>query len=669
MSKKAWFFIITLLLLVSVGVFVAFNIDLVFSTIAPGLDNRITYLDTNNKGTEFVNLGLVNPLQPSSGSKWENDKFICVARSRNNFGNNFIQANKCAAKGGGGWVRCKTKKDFSGQEVYFKVKSEGALVELANCSISLHHGVYELIPDNLNIGAYNIYVNGEFLKRINIADNKLDLLFHTRETGCFALNYANIDYIKYVPPETFSMKNDEVWIKEVRKSNYDINNINWEFLGFHSEIRPATIRNLVEETEKPTPQIYINLINGLDVNVKDNEVHTFFYKTKFVEGMMDNSCIANPDKALEQQPDGSWKCISYIQETPIVQQCQTKEDCPILPECEEQKDLIKCNNENHLCDYTLFTPECKNQLITYQEIIKEVENIKFVSVPTGINSFNCFFDRNNPTCKIGEKTISVTPPKYNCEFPTDSIEVVATGKQPDSCWTTILSFNNKQIGFYNNLEVILDYNIKTEVSFGASYTEDKKLRDNWGMVVKITLPDNFLELKTKALGNKFVLKDNNEKITFIINNKIFGIDGGYTIQTQNLGLQGGVIMRNEKIPLFLNSGENEIIYDFKTNQIGEIVDLIGAFGKVTTDRDYELRSNQDGKQKFLVISKIVQNEIVDTEDVQPKIEYIEKEVIKEVEKPIIKTVIKIQDKIPTYVWWVMGLLILIILIGIWRKVK
>ena len=479
---------------------------------------------------------------------------------------------------------------------------------------------------------------------------------------------TSIDYIKFVPKEAFTIKNDEVWVKQVLRANsvpvtYNYDNLEWEMMGFSSQVRPATIRDLTAQTEVPAPQIYINMINNLPVTIQPNTVHTFYYRTKWTQGL-DSSCRGNLDQAEVKQSDGTWKCESFVKETPIVQQCQVKEDCPILPECEAQKDLIKCeprlvdSKEKNLCIYDDFTPQCKNQLITYQEKITEIENTKYVSIPSGTNSFFCFFDKTKSSCKVGEKTISVSAPSYSCSY-------VEGEALKGECWQTTLNFNDKSYIIKNN-EVTNDigFGIKAETGVSASLKSDNTLRDNWNIVTKFTLPDNFLDLKVKNAGNKFILQNSNEPITFTITNNLgFGIDGGYTIQTQNLALEGGVVLRDETKELFLKSGENDITYNFETKQLGTIVDLLGAFGKVISDREYIMKSSSGGNQKFLVLTKEVKTELPDdVEKVQPiekEIQYINKtsvQIVKEMQTK--ETII---SKIPTYVWIIISVMAVIIL--------
>ena len=77
--------------------------------------------------------------------------------------------------------------------------------------------------------------------------------------------------------------------------------------------------------------------------------------------------------------------------------------------------------------------------------------------------------------------------------------------------------------------------------------------------------------------------------------------------------------------MFLKQGDNEVTYDIKTSQIGSIVDIIGVFAVVNTDREYILKSSENGNEKFLVVGKEVALTIPDdTEKVQPEI--IEEEV-------------------------------------------
>lgn len=630
--------------------------------ILPELDNRINYFDKKNDMTQFVQI---------SSTEWENDKFYyssggsssLVVTDDNIIGGDLIRIS-CNNIG---QVQIFAKKDFARLKTYLRLRTYGgggvaitdgyAQLGLGKYLIAGEWINYEILPDNLNVGTYYLYVSGQFVEKV---ENWKKLIFLAQCTQ----NRENIDidYIKYVPIESYSIKNDEVWVKEVRGSSYSFADLKWEMIGYHSEIRPATIRDLTAQTEVPAPQIYINLINNLLVTVQPNTVHTFFYKTKWVSGL-DSSCQGQLDKVEVKGSDGTWHCESYVKETPIIQQCQTKADCPILPECVAQKNLINCNN--NLCDFSAFSPACKNQLITYQEKVIEIENTKFVPIISGTNSFYCFFDKTKSSCQIGEKTISVTAPSYVCTMPSDSSTIVSTGRQGDECWQSTLSFDNKNYVFKTNEKKDnVGFNIKAEISMSGSLDSTRKLRDGWGIAGKFTLPDNFLDLKVKNAGNKFVLQNSIEPITFtIINNLGFGINGGYAIQTQNTALEGGVVIRDETKNIFLNSGENDITYSFKTEQLGSIADIILAFGKIITDREYIMKSSSAGREKYLVITKEVKTEIPsEIEKVQPKIEIVERIV----EKPVIRETTK--EVIPAWIWLVL-IIIILFAVGflVWKR--
>ena len=590
-------------------------------TILPELDNRITYFDKVEDMSSFVrtNFGI------------ENNKFACytddLTRVRvynnPNYGVSDIFTISPSSAGGLG-IPCHPTKDFTRLSVFIRWQSpsNSDLLDIYGSgtvgmgNTNAWHNT-EIQPDNLNIGQYYIFNDGEFVRRITATNDKI-LIY----SG--GINIV-IDSFKYIPIEAYTIRNDEVWVKEVRTGgSYSYSNLNWEMIGFQSQIRPATIRNLVDQTEVPAPQIYVSLINNKVIDIQPNEIHTFYYRTKWVSGL-DSSCQGNLDQVEVKQSDGTWKCEGFVKETPIIQQCQVASDCPILPECESQKSLISCNN--NLCDFTAFSPACKNQLITYQEKVIEIENTKFIPLLSGTNSFYCFFNDKQTSCNIGEKTISVSAPSYTCPLPSDSSAIVTITDNNINCWNSILTFNGQSLIFVNNnIENDIGFGIKAESSASATL-KDGKTRDDWANIVKITLPDDFLEIKTKELGNKFVLQNSQDKITFTITNKLgFGIDGGYTIQTQNLALEGGAVLRDDSIPLFLKNGDNEITYDFKTSQLGTIVDIIGAYGKISTDRDYILKSSQDKGQKYLILTKEIVTSIpLGLENVKPITEIIEAE--------------------------------------------
>jgi len=169
---------------------------------------------------------------------------------------------------------------------------------------------------------------------VRLEVQNIDTFFDYFEIIDFSSNsFQNIDHIFIaqkvdIVGSTYSVD----IVNSYNNEDYSIADLNWGMIGYHTQIRPATIRDLTAQTEVPTPQIYINLINGLPVTVQPNTVHTFFYKTKWVQGL-DGSCQGDLDKVQIKVGD-KWVCESFVKETPIIQQCQVKSDCAILPECE-----------------------------------------------------------------------------------------------------------------------------------------------------------------------------------------------------------------------------------------------------------------------------------------------------------------------------------------------
>ena len=640
--------------------------------IIPELDNRINYYDVTTDVTQLVevpsfrgeSIGIACDYEPSTGTHcYENDKFYAMIKggvNRVSFVNNLISIS---AETINGHTSLFSKKDFAELKTYVRlnflagrsiirlIDENGQEYIIAGGESITEPSNIEIIPDNLNDNIYNIFYNGEFYTRITTG-RKIFFMVRVSDKD----SYIGVDYIKFVPNDAYVIRNDEVWVKEVRGSSYSYKDLNWEMIGFNSEIRPATIRDLTAQTEKPAPQIYVNLINNLPVNVEPNNVHTFYYRTKWVQGL-DSSCQGQLDKVEVKGSDGLWHCESYVRETPIIQQCQTINDCPILPDCEAQRNLVTC--QQNKCNYDVFTPQCKNQLITYQEKVIEIENTKFVPIISGTNSFYCFFDETQSSCNAGEKTISMSQPSYVCAMPSDSSTIVSTSTSLD-CWQSTLTFDGKNYIFKNNeIKSNIGFNIKAETSMSASLDSTRKLRKGWGIATKFTLPDSFLDLKVKNAGNRFVLQNSIEPITFTITNNLgFGIDGSYAIQTQNIALEGGVVLRHETKSLFLKSGDNDITYNFETKQLGSIADLIMAFGRITTDKEYIMKSSSSGMEKYLVITKEVKTEIpAEIEKVQPKIEIVERVV----EKPVIKEVVVEKTKMPIWFWWAAVIIILFII--------
>src|SRR3989338_1452408 len=138
---------ITLLLIATIFFFAR-------QTIIPELDNRIIYVDKNHLGSQFA------PIVSTQEEDYENDKFYC--EGRRHFDSLSVNANRC---GGGGGIKCVTKKDFSRLKTFIRMAgAENGRMFFQNDEMSPLSNVmsnYEFIPDNLNKGVYDVFVNGE----------------------------------------------------------------------------------------------------------------------------------------------------------------------------------------------------------------------------------------------------------------------------------------------------------------------------------------------------------------------------------------------------------------------------------------------------------------------------------------------------------------------------
>ena len=259
-KKNKKIFIISIIVLFILGIFLM-NKYFKSLSILPGLDNRITYYDNPTDVSQTVD-AYYNPSpevlsytgQPNKPyTIYENDKFIMTIKTGWD-GNVYYKDEIIVYCGQNGYTDLITKKDFSRLKSYLRVLNDesGRLIIRVNLGESssvdiilpIGQGVYtnlEIIPDNLNVGVYNIFIDSEFYKRITNV-NTLKFYF-----DAICGNYAGIriDYIKYVPDEAFTIRNDEVWVQEVRGSgSYSIkgvgdknNDLRWEMIGFKTNFR------------------------------------------------------------------------------------------------------------------------------------------------------------------------------------------------------------------------------------------------------------------------------------------------------------------------------------------------------------------------------------------------------------------------------------------------
>lgn len=351
---------IGIILIVGVILILLFGKGLWFSVI-PELDNRIVYWNKPSDATSFV---VTQHLGEESGGTLdivENDKFYCTrVNILPKMDEERLYLDACYSIQR---LDCRTKKNFKELTTFVKLSGlNDARFSIGDASIprSTVWGVYEnfeIRPNYLEENTYDLFSNGEFVKRLRLSSPDVYLGFSIGYgSGGYSCNTIAIDYIKYVPVESFVIKSDEVWVQEVKGNlgssviSYTINDLNWEMIGFQSQVRPATIRDLTAQTEVPAPQIYVNLINGLPVNIQPNTIHTFFYRTKWVDGL-DSSCKGDLNKVETKGSDGVWRCESF--DEPL--QCETNNDC---------SQPLKNICPNHFMG-------CVNNKCTYNETIAE----------------------------------------------------------------------------------------------------------------------------------------------------------------------------------------------------------------------------------------------------------------------------------------------------------
>jgi len=696
--------ILAIIILLVLG-FLKYGLNLGKLSILPELDNRINYYDNITDITQAIQVSSFS----SNGFNcrtdeiagvicFENDKFLMINKGAEiNFYDDYLVLSSCF----GGNTIIQSKKSFANLNGFIRTLNvQGGQVVIVDgvgkeFALPVVGAVdkfvprnYEIKPNNLVSNAYDFFADGEFVGRTTFNDNQLYFRFissggYTSRSSS-QCNQAVLDYIKFVPIEAFTIKNDEVWvtyrIKNIGTTAYDYTfediqkQQGLSILGFHSLIEPATIRDLTAQTEVPEPRIYGNLISNQLVTIQPNTIHKIVYRTKYVNDMPPQ-CKGDSGQAVEKQPDGSWACGAFVKETPITQQCSpetVKQDCPILQECEAQRDLITCeartvnNEEKNLCIYDKFSPACKNQLITYQDKLVEVPKEVFIDIPSGGNSFTCFFDETKTSCQVGEKIISVSEPAYICNLPSDSSTIVSSGGLP-SCWQQTLTFDNALIFKNDEIKSNIGFGIKGQLKMSASLDSQRKLRKSWGTVGIFTMPDDFLETSIKSAGSRFVLQNSADKINLLVTNKLgFGIDGGYSLLTKNLALEGGKVLRDDAVNTFLKNGVNEISFDKATAELGTIVDDTSFFGKITTHKEYILKSGSNNKYKILSIPTDVVIQIPsEIGKVQPiTTQIIERRIIREIAPVTIGEGFDIKQHINNY-----GIIYVIVVIligmGIW----
>ena len=131
-QKNDSFKFIGIVLLAGVLMYFILTIDFNFKTfsIIPELDNRITYLDINNQGTEFVvtESYLTNPSKLSGAPAYEkiseSDKWSCL--TGDGADPHKMTINPCTGSNyGSGYVICTTQKDFSRLNIFIRAYTGG----------------------------------------------------------------------------------------------------------------------------------------------------------------------------------------------------------------------------------------------------------------------------------------------------------------------------------------------------------------------------------------------------------------------------------------------------------------------------------------------------------------------------------------------------------------
>jgi len=298
---------------------------------------------------------------------------------------------------------------------------------------------------------------------------------------------VSIEKIEYSPIFSCSLKNDEVYAQDTFQEGAIIslqqNSLTYELMSF-CEDNPAYKRSFTQEGIKQDTfnTIFKRLQRGELITVPKGEAYIIPYITKFVEGMP-SGCN---QLGYGISKEGKCERIGYIEQKPIALSCSQVSDCFIPKNCQEIEVTCKnnfCNYNTDVCEVPTEKVIVINEILIYQEIIKNLTETKLIPVSTD-NTFTFGFIQDYVGFKIGDKSF------------TNSISKVCDNSKDEKCF----SFSINGISIPYGQEVLLDNYLNTICQKTGGVIKDDKI-EGYKATCYFTLKNSFLSISDISQSN------------------------------------------------------------------------------------------------------------------------------------------------------------------------
>lgn len=594
----------------------------------------------------------------------ETEKFVLTSWTPHNY-NTYPEQISIGAK-----IELWTKQKFKGQEVVIFGRGTCNINPTGYGFGATRNQVFKLIPHTFDTSIYDLEIDGIKVKEFNVGEG-----FNLHFSCPNKENWAVIHLISFKPDISCNIEKNDVPLSETFDHTFkkiSRENLRFTPMKYCDDTRPFTLRNLTggekaikrREGELPFSQgkeipLVRDLIEGESITIN--------YYTTMVEGLLNPLTPSQTWSCTARDSEGKcsdWGIKEYIKPVEvIIQQCKKEtenQDCPRftdMPDC-----FQGC--QNNKCEYAEDV-RCQNRIVSY---IRQVEFISETIIIEGSpeNLFSFSQNKDTNSFMFGDEKFTADKLSYKCTMPSDEgfYGVPYGGKE---CWGTTISFMGKdykvnhldeiKINDYITLKYIASGTLKIvhdENSFFEGIPDN-----NWGNTFYFILKDALEFEVLDEKNERVILHNSDKKIKIRITNNLPRNTKAFVRFKQiHEQVSPERLVIEKIIPIVFEEGANNLeIEDFDSSFLDNSRAEIKPIYKIQSNKEILLPSNPKTlKPKYLVVTEIPENidDIIDKEFL-----IIEKEVIKEVDRPIKETITV--EKIPAYIWWIIGTFVIIII--------
>ena len=585
-----------------------------------------------------------------------------------------------------------SKHNFYGQEVVILLIAQ-ATATINNMQIEdmlgrNQYGIIIFRPQTLNLNNVDVIVDGITIKTITV-DNPFYLRFNVASSGDTGSN-ARIEFIGYKAQFSCVLSQNERWIQTQWVDSVSIDDVVKKDglipTKFCKETRPFVLRDIQQGETDITPDPIPSFNRGCVIpNTGDcktpkplpsNQFIVVNYAVYQVQGLENPTTGTQAYKCIQR--DLNYKCLGWVIEevikpVEVVVQCQVDSDCPLpLTQFQDTSCLgyfKGCQNKKCVYDNTILeAPKCQNQVVTIVKQIQEVDKRTVIPVE-GSNIFTFSQNKDRGSFNIGDLTFSASLPQYTCS--TSSLDTINPPKPSSSCWRATINLGGNSFSIQDNQELTILKNsmntslINLRYFASGTYVINQEFKqpndktsfrnDDWGNTFIFTILPNALTLDVE--DSSFVLKDSIKQIKLNLINNL--PSGNVLIKIQQRVRATNQNLPEQTITKKIIKGNNDLLIDLNTQNLGLNTITIQIFYKIEADRLVLIPTDK------IILTYDIVNELPTITKVVEVERIIEKPII--VEKPILIREATEKTKISPIVWIVVGIIILLILLNMRRR--